>query len=231
MLEVILRGVNKENHITDPLYQYDVGQKMRIKFSGLTTAPIIHFSNAYRDTALNVSASLVDDVITVSIPNSLLAEPYPILAYVYDIEEDSGRTIHVIKIPIIKRPKPSDYESLNDEDLINYERLDARLTQLVNEWSGALDDTQNAVAILTTKVNSVVSGTVSVSMGMVNSRISFGEDGSITEIGDGWSRVTTFETDGSIREVFTTNESGEEKTITKVTTFNDDGSINAVLVD
>lgn len=230
MLQIAISGRIDEN-VTDPLYQYDVGQKLEITGTNLTIPPKIHFTNLKMSEALVVSATMENDVITVDIPNTLLAEPHTIYAYVYLVEDATGQTVHLVKIPIIKRQKPTDYEPLEDEALINYERLDARLTALIEEWTGAFDDTQDALQALTIKVNSATAGAVSLSMGMYACTTVFNDDGSITETGDGWSRHSVFNEDGSITETYTTEENGEIKTITKLTTFNADGSITASLVD
>lgn len=232
MLEVTITGYTPEN-ITGPLYQYDVGQVLQIAGTGLTYPPAIHFTNRRMAEALIVSSTIVDGVIRVNIPNTLLAEPDPIIAYLYKVDDTSGQTVHVIRIPIIKRPKPADWEPLKDEDLINYEYLDARLNALIAEWSGALDETQEALMVLTTKVNGVTSGAVSLSMGMYANNTVFNADGSITETGDGWRRVTTFNSDGSITEVYTSTDAdtGAVSVVTKKTTFNADGSITSAIVD
>lgn len=230
MLQIAISGRIDEN-VTDPLYQYDVGQKLQISGTGLTIPPKIHFTNLKMSEALAVSATMENDIITVDIPNSLLAEPHIIYAYVYLVEDETGQTVHLVKIPIIKRQKPTDYEPLEDEALINYERLDARLTALIEEWTGAFDDTQDALQALTIKVNGVTAGAVSLGMGMYACTTVFNEDGSITETGDGWEKQTVFNADGSITESYTSEENGETKTITKLTTFNADGSITATLVN
>ena len=60
--------------------------------------------------------------------------------------------------------------------------------------------------------------------GFVGKTVTFGDDGSITQINtDGQTLVTKFN-DGSVTETFT-----GEKTITKTTYFNDDGSISEVI--
>ena len=58
--------------------------------------------------------------------------------------------------------------------------------------------------------------------GFVAGTTTFNADGSISETGEGGTKVTTFGSDGSITEKFT-GSSG--KVITKKTVFNSDGSI------
>lgn len=52
------------------------------------------------------------ETITVSVPNLLLQEPYPLLVYVYLTDSDdvsSQRTVLYAEIPVRKRAKPHDY--------------------------------------------------------------------------------------------------------------------------
>lgn len=231
MLEVKVIGYLPEN-ITDPLYQYDVGQVLRITGTGLTLPPSIHFTNRSKDVALIVASTMDGDAVVVNIPNTLLAEPEDIVAYLYVVDDDAGQTVHLIRIPIVRRQKPEDWEPLLDEDLINYERLDARVSKLEEDWTGAFDDTQSRIQELIGAVNGVTGGGVSMSLGMYASHTVFNADGSITEAGDGWTLVATFNADGSITEVYTAvdSETGETTVITKTTTFNEDGSITESIV-
>lgn len=232
MLEITINEGLGEN-VTEPVYQYDVGRTLKIRGMTFENPPPVHFANNINGNALIVASTLENNVISVNIPNTLLAESLPIFAYIYTIDGTTGQTVSVIRIPIIKRPKPEDWEPLADEDLIRYEHLDARLNKLIEDWTGAFDETQEALEELTTKVGSVTSGTVSLAMGMYASKTVFNSNGSITETGDGWSRVTTFNSDGSITEVYTSTDpdTGEVSTVTKTTVFNSDGSITATLVD
>ena len=232
MLNVKVVGHLPEN-ITDPLYQYDVGQALRITGTGLTLPPSIHFTNRSKDVALIVASTMDGDAVVVNIPNTLLAEPEDIVAYLYVVDENAGQTVHLIRIPIVRRQKPEDWEPLLDEDLISFERLDYRVSKLEQDWTGAFDETQAYLQELLVSVNGVVSSSVSLSMGMYANHTVFNSDGSITETGDGWSRVTTFNSDGSITEVFTStdSETGEVSVVRKVTTFNADGSITSAIVE
>ena len=72
---------------TEHLYQWDNGQKLSI--SGVGTSADIHFANKKSEKALVVTPTVTSGKMVAPIPNSLLAEPYPIIAYVY-VPSDDG---------------------------------------------------------------------------------------------------------------------------------------------
>lgn len=108
-----------DNIQVEKLYQWDTYQQLNI--SGIdfgSVAPEIHFCNKKSEVALAVSGTLNGNgSVTVSIPNSLLTEPYDIAAYLYLKTATSGNTIKCIVIPITARPKPSDYVLTTDDDI------------------------------------------------------------------------------------------------------------------
>lgn len=83
--------------------------------------PKVHFCNQKSEKALVVESTLSDNKIVADIPNILLQEPYRITAYVYletDIENSSWKTIQTIEIPVRKRPKPDDYEYVENVKVV-----------------------------------------------------------------------------------------------------------------
>ena len=104
------------------LTQWDVNQKLIVSVDQtVTIAPKVHFCNQKSEKALVVESTLSDNKIVADIPNILLQEPYRITAYVYletDIENSSWKTIQTIEIPVRKRPKPDDYEYVENVHVI-----------------------------------------------------------------------------------------------------------------
>lgn len=93
------------------LTQWDSNQKLILESTDdITIAPKIHFCNQNSEKALVVQSSLSNNQVIADIPNTLLEEPFNIIAYVYLVKEDSAKTIEKINIPVRKRPKPNDYE-------------------------------------------------------------------------------------------------------------------------
>ena len=104
------------------LTQWDVNQKLIVGVNqSVAIAPRVHFCNKNSEKALVVESTLSDNKIVADIPNILLQEPYRITAYVYletDIENSSWKTIQTIEIPVRKRPKPDDYEYVENVHVI-----------------------------------------------------------------------------------------------------------------
>lgn len=115
------------NNLTiENLYQWDTYQSLKITgidFGSIT--PKIHFANKKSTEALVVKGVLKDDgSCEVSIPNTLLAEKYDIVAYIYTTTGLTGKTIKSITIPIIPRLKPTNYFQPSQEDIIEIEKLE-----------------------------------------------------------------------------------------------------------
>lgn len=147
-------------------FQWDVDQSVVIKLKGcdpnlLTIAPEAHFSNASRDEALVVRASVNSskDTITATIPNILLQEPYPLLIYIYltDSEDvSSQKTILYSEVPVRKRAKPSDYLYVENITRITADNIKAEIeastestrTQAIQDITTTKND---AIAVVTQK--------------------------------------------------------------------------------
>ena len=97
------------------LTQWDTNQILYVEDWEYST-PTFHFSNKSKSKMLAVDGELVGRTLKVRIPNALLTEASPITAYVYihDEENDSGRTISIIRIPVRKRPQPEEYEVVRE---------------------------------------------------------------------------------------------------------------------
>ena len=222
---------------TDSLYQWDTNQTLEITGSNLSTAPPVHFGNKVNDKALAVQSKIVDGVIVAQIPNSLVAQPYPIYAFLVIIDGDVANTKQVFEIPIITRPEPADYNFEDDADVINYEYLSDRIVRFEDAVNARVDGLENNINIFEANVSSEVErlalivdamGSVGIDRmtGMYNRTTVFNADESITESGDGWVKTTTFNDNGTIDETLrTTNDDGSVNVSVKRTTFNTDGSI------
>lgn len=93
--------------ITRNLYQYDYGQKLQIIGLKLPQSFEVHFALKTGGTTMTVLGA--DN--TVSIPDELLQTKGDIAAYIYlHTGESDGETGYKIRIPVIERPQPSDYE-------------------------------------------------------------------------------------------------------------------------
>lgn len=125
--------------------QWDIDQSLIVENSGLNTAPLFHFCNKNSKEALKVVSTMKDDgSIVVKVPNILLQEALPIIAYVYAYAtETSAKTIATIRLPVTARVKPSEYKYVENIDVISADKLEKRITDKLQE----LDDKYNDVTV------------------------------------------------------------------------------------
>ena len=112
------------------LTQWDVNQTLYIE-NWEHDAPTFHFCNTQSKKSLPVTGELYNNTVTVKIPNILLTQAYPIIAYVYVYDNDNGRTMYVVRIPVRQKPQPEEYEYEENIDGINLSQLDARISTLI----------------------------------------------------------------------------------------------------
>ena len=76
------------DRVIEGFTQWDINQTIYLKNVyddfGLTEAPMFHFCNKNSKEALVVQSTVEDNnVIAVKVPNILLQESYPLIAYMY----------------------------------------------------------------------------------------------------------------------------------------------------
>ena len=109
MINVEYKSYETEKTATG-LFQWDYGQIIHIK--GVQNVNEVHFARG--DTALSVIPDMFDDGIMTRIPDVLLRESGYIIAYIYLTDDQSGKTVKILKLPVTKRARPEDYGG--DED-------------------------------------------------------------------------------------------------------------------
>ena len=115
---------------TEHLYQWDNGQKLKI--SGVGTNADIHFANKKSEKALVVTPTVTSGALVAPIPNSLLTEPYPILAYVYVPSDDGSKTIKSVTIYVEARKQPSDFVLEDDIGVTTLESISQRANAIMS---------------------------------------------------------------------------------------------------
>lgn len=116
------------SYITDSLYQWDLNQVLSVSGLNLAVAPEVHFSNANMDRAIVRQAEVVDHVVNVEIPNSLLQDPLTIRAHIGIYEGATFKVVEKIEIPVIARKRPLDYQiETSDEEIYSFKALEAAL--------------------------------------------------------------------------------------------------------
>ena len=128
---------------TEHLYQWDNGQKLRI--SGAGTNADIHFANKKSEKALVVTPTVTSGEMVAFIPNSLLADPYPILAYVYVPSDNGSKTIKSVTIYVEARKQPSDFVLEEDEGITTVEAISQRVNAIMSSIQTDYNNFKNTI--------------------------------------------------------------------------------------
>lgn len=126
------------------LHQWDYGQQLQLRADGLPSLVEVHFGCPGMKEAEVRVAPLTEGAVTVSIPDRCLEQPAPITAWVYFVDEASGRTALELTLPVIPRLKPSTAGSteLEEQAANKYDQLFG----LVEEAYDAIEACKNVEA-------------------------------------------------------------------------------------
>ena len=119
-------------YITDSLYQWDINQVLKVTGLNLDVIPEVHFSNANMGRAIVRQATLENNIVSVTIPNSLLQAPLKIYAYIGIYDGDTFKCVETVEIPIMPRKKPEDYIIEDtDEEIYSFKALENKLDNVI----------------------------------------------------------------------------------------------------
>ena len=136
------------SYVVDSLYQWDLNQVLEVTGLNLTEAPEVHFSNSATDRAIVRQAALVDHVVSVGIPNSLLQDPLRIFAHIGIYDGPTFKVVEVVEIPVIARKRPLDYQlEDNDQEVYSFKALENDLANRA---------TRAEVAALSARMDTIV---------------------------------------------------------------------------
>ena len=122
------------NSITN-LTQWDINQTISIQNIDFIYPPQFHFCNKDSSEALTVESEIVDDLIIAKVPNILLQKPTPIFVYIYAYDTDySAKTEYVITIPVRERPKPSDYQYIENVEITSVTVIEQRVQEYITNF-------------------------------------------------------------------------------------------------
>ena len=123
------------------LTQWDSNVVLKLYNYKLGTAPIVHFSKENDESSKAVFSTIEDEIVSVVVPNILLTEPgmLDVCVFQYDTKTDDGHVVRRYKIPIAVKPKPDDYEYIDNTDVIELSTLSARLEALIQEATDTIN--------------------------------------------------------------------------------------------
>lgn len=130
------------------MVQWDFDRYIYIQDTDLSEAYPIHFFNIESDVAYVVESIFENDRLKAKIPNVLLTQPHTINGYIYVSENGENKSLYQFRIPIRKRPKPSDiiYEDTDDYIAITTAVTECKkyAEQMSNEINKAEQAAENA---------------------------------------------------------------------------------------
>lgn len=133
---------DSDGNVLKTLYQWDHNQTITVQ--GLDTVPVFHFCNRKSDIALVVNPTVSGTSVVVDIPNILLQQAEPIIAYLYEYTENEGyRTTHAIHIPVIPRPRPDDYEYEETVSYVSIAIINSKLNNLIMQTTNGSQGNQS----------------------------------------------------------------------------------------
>lgn len=131
------------------LHQWDYGQSLEIEAPDLPALVEVHFACAGMLEAVVRSCALADGKVIAAIPDICLEQTTPVVAWVYEVGETSGRTTRTVTLPIIQRAKPQGSVTISPAMSDKYTELVAAVNALVEgiksgEIKAAVDHVENA---------------------------------------------------------------------------------------
>ena len=131
---------------TEPLYQWDTGQKLALSGLPATSTDIqVHFANAAMAQAIVKATAIENSLPTCDIPNEFLqyGSAAKARAWVfYRASDTEGYTVRTVLIPVTPRKRPNDYVSPEDPDS---QGVVERALALLEHYQSDLDALQTAI--------------------------------------------------------------------------------------
>lgn len=166
---------------SNPVYQWDYGRELYIYGLESTDATIqVHFSDrSCERTIVRLATFFPTDNVSnfkiyykVQIPDELLENSYPINAFIYMVDAESGQTTHYINIPVVARKKPAGFISkpnetqttLLEQGLIDINEANAalinRTKELTNYLNSEVDRIEDYVDAEVTELKTYTDGQI-----------------------------------------------------------------------
>lgn len=141
---------------TEKLYQYDIGQKLKISGFDINENTEVHFKSPYSKIAKIATGTLNGSSLTVVIPDEFLESAGNGKVWVCSIDENEVTTIRTINIPIVERAKPDGYVSKADG---SYRKFNKEIADLNNnkankeEVSAEISKAKDSLLDIATSIN------------------------------------------------------------------------------
>ena len=129
------------NKITN-LTQWDSNVILKLHNYNYPAAPVVHFANDDSEESYTVHATLEDSVASVVVPNILLTTPgkaINVFFFQYYSVSDEGRVLCHFSLPVAPKPRPNDYEYVDNTEVIELSSLGTKLEALIAEATATIN--------------------------------------------------------------------------------------------
>lgn len=187
------------------LTQWDSNVILHIHNYKYNSAPIVHFFTEESESSKTVRSTLSDGVVSVVVPNALLLSPgnLDICVFQYDNETDDGHVVRRYKLPIAAKPKPDDYEYVDNTEVIELSTLSIRLEALIAEAEGAVDTKIGELKEAYDDTVQSIRDDIEEDVAKLNKAISDNRDELKSDIDNALLTMLDTVSDGSPRGIFT----------------------------
>ena len=187
------------------LTQWDSNVILHIHNYKYNSAPIVHFFTEESESSKTVRSTLSDGVVSVVVPNALLLSPgnLDICVFQYDNETDDGHVVRRYKLPIAAKPKPDDYEYVDNTEVIELSTLSIRLEALIAEAEGAVDTKIGELKEAYDDTVQSIRDDIEEDVAKLNKTISDNRDELKSDIDNALLTMLDTVSDGSPRGIFT----------------------------
>lgn len=121
--------------IGSPLYQWEIGRKIQIIPPPNTRVDRVEFSHKGDAEALCVAITEENGVMEANIPNIILQSSERVLVYLVCTPDGCMETTTFCVLPVISRPKPSDYV-YTETEVLTWRSIDSRVKALEEKVEG-----------------------------------------------------------------------------------------------
>lgn len=186
------------------LTQWDSNVILHMHNYKFSAAPVVHFFTEHSESSKTVRATLEDNVVSVVVPNSLLLESgnLDICVFQYDSVTDDGHVVRRYRLPIAAKPKPDDYEYVDNTEVIELSSLGIRLEALIAEAEGAVNVKIGELAEAYDKTVQDIKDDIQGDVDALNKTIEDSRDELETDINNTLNTMLESVSDGSPRGIF-----------------------------
>ena len=114
--------------------QWDLNQVVIVDGIDVTTYPAVKIRNKQSTASIVVRPSMVEDGISIDVPNILLQKALPVIFEIfYEYDDGTVKTRYIFSVPVVPSQKPEDYTMVDNVDYANWVEIQERAEELLDQ--------------------------------------------------------------------------------------------------